>query len=132
MSKIIKQVILIRRDLRLKKASIAAMAAKMSSKFIFDNNLSERSDILQVELTLQEAEWLAGPETRIVLGVSSENALKSLVFKAELAGLSCCTLTSASQEEEMKNDFMEEVICASIGPDEAEKIDEITGNLRLI
>lgn len=131
MARLLKQVIVVRRDLRLKKASIAALAAKASSKFIFDNDVSERGDVLQVDLTQQEAEWLAGPATRIVLGISSESALKQLLFKAELEGLSCYSITNTLQEEESDAAF-DEVLCIAIGPDSSEKIDEITGNLKLI
>lgn len=130
MARLLKQVIVVRRDLRLKKASIAALVAKASSKFIFDNDFSERGDVLQVDLTQQEAEWIAGPATRIVLGVTSESALKQLIFKAELEGLSCYTVTNSHQED--SDAVLDELLCVAIGPDDAEKIDQITGNLKLI
>ena len=127
----LKQVILIRRDLRLKRAAVAAMAAKVSCEFLIDNNVSERGDVLKVNLTPQESDWLLGNSTRIILGVSSEDNLKSLLFKAELAGLSCYSMTGSQSKNDSDLNY-EEVLCAAIGPDDAERIDEITGNLKLI
>lgn len=130
----LKQVIVVRRDLKLKRASIAALVAKASAEFFLDNNESSHGDKLMVNLTPQESEWLTSGSTRIVLGVTSENALKSLMFKAELAGLSCypvSTNSSTSREEGDLGDLIEETLCAAIGPDDSDKIDQITGNLKL-
>ena len=124
-----KQVILIRRDLKLKRAAMVAMAAKISCEFLVDNNVSERGDTLKVKLTPQESDWIQGKSTRIILGVSSEEALKNILFKAEMAGLSSYSMTNSLRNQ---NDFDEEVLCAAIGPDDSERIDEITGNLKLI
>lgn len=129
----LKQVILVRRDLKMRRASIAALVAKASSEFFLDNNESERSDKLSVNLTPQESEWITSGSTRIVLGVTSENALKSLVFKAELAGLSCYPITSRSPvDKEEGLDGLSETLCVAIGPDDSDKIDEVTGNLKLL
>jgi len=124
-----KQVILIRRDLKLKRAAMVAMAAKISCEFLVDNNVSERGDTLKVNLTPQESDWMQGKSMRIILGVSSEEALKNILFKAEMAGLSSYSMTNSPKN---KNDFDEEILCAAIGPDDPERIDEITGNLKLI
>lgn len=126
-----KQVILIRRDLKLKRASIAALAAKASAEFLFDNNESDRHDALRVEITPQEAAWMTGNAKRIVLGVPSEIALRSIAAQAENSGLSCYSLSGSVQCLEEK-DFFDEMLCVAIGPDDAEKIDELTGNLKLI
>lgn len=131
MAKLLKQVILIRRDLRLKRAELAALASKASTKFLLDNDISDRGDVLKVELTKQEAEWLSGSATRIILGVPSESSLKDVMLRAELLGLACYSVSESKPEEDDSENF-EEMLCAAIGPDESERIDEITGNLKLI
>lgn len=123
-----KQVILVRRDLKMKRASIAALVAKASAEFFIDNDESSRGDKLSVSLTPQESEWLSSGSTRIVLGVPSENELKSLAFRAEIAGLQCYQITGTQASD---IDFSPETLCVAIGPDESDKIDEITGNLKL-
>jgi peptidyl-tRNA hydrolase len=125
-----KQVILVRKDLRMKRASIAALVAKASAEFFLDNDESNRADKLSVNLTPQESEWLSSGSTRIVLGVPTESVLKSLAFKAEIAGLQCYQITGTSPDAS-DSDFSSETLCVAIGPDESDKIDEITGNLKL-
>lgn len=116
-----KQAILIRKDLKLKRAAVAAMAAKISCEFLVENNISD-DGAFKADLTPLEIDWLVGNSTRIVLGVNSEETLRSLLFKAEIAGLSCYSLNGGSDDQMM---------CAAIGPDDSEKIDEITRNLKL-
>lgn len=127
----LKQVILIRRDLKLRRAAVAALAAKASCVFLLDNDEAHRGDELSVSLTRQEAEWLRGASTRIVLGVSSEHALHSLMAKAELSGLQCYAVEGSTSEGDDKEDATQ-TIAVAIGPDEADLIDQLTGNLKLI
>jgi peptidyl-tRNA hydrolase len=138
MSKSLKQVVVVRRDLRLRRAALAALVAKASSKFIFDNDTSEQLDKLAVELTPYEAEWLQNDGTLVIVGVASENALKSLVFKAEIKGVPCYTVEKRVADD-VKSDSPElefpetvQIVAIALGPDEIDKIDEITGNLKLI
>ena len=125
-----KQVILVRRDLRMKRAAVAALVAKASAEFFVDNDESARGDKLTVNLTPQESEWLSSGSTRIVLGVPSEGALRSLAFRAEVAGLQCYPVFGKSNEDVDPENFAE-TLCVAIGPDESDKIDEITGGLKL-
>ena len=127
----LKQVILIRRDLKLRRAAMAALAAKASCAFLLDNDESSRGDELSVSLTRQEAEWLRGASTRIVLGVASESALNSMIAKAESAGLLCYT-TEGHVKDEQEEDELPQIVAAAIGPDDSDVIDQLTGNLKLI
>jgi peptidyl-tRNA hydrolase len=124
----IKQVILLRRDIRLRRAEAAALAAKASMSFISEGNESDRSDVVQIELSGIEAEWLLGNSTRIVLGVSSEDAIRKLLLKAEIQGISTYEILGSSRG---KIDEGMQLIAASLGPDEGDKLDAITGNLKL-
>lgn len=126
-----KQVILVRRDLKLKRASLASLIAKASAEFFLDNNESGRDDSLSVRLTPQESEWITSGSTRIVLGVTSEDALRSLTFKAEMAGLSCYPVFGKTPMGNDVGDLDDHPLCVAIGPDDSQKIDEITGNLKL-
>ena len=109
----LKQVILIRKDLRLKRAAVAAMAAKVSCEFLIDNNVSDRGDVLKVNLTPQESDWLLGNSTRIILGVASEDTLRSLMLKAELAGLTCYSMTGSTSKSQVDTTY-DEFLCAAI------------------
>ena len=109
----------------MKRASLAAMIADASTKFFLDNDESDTHDRLSVNLTQEETEWISSGSFRIVLGVPSESALRSLTNRAELAGIQCYPVTRST-------DDMQEFCCVAIGPDDSETIDEITKNLSLL
>ena len=50
----VKQVIVVRKDLKLRKGKLASLAAHAAMQFILDNNESDRPDELQVKLSQQE------------------------------------------------------------------------------
>jgi len=124
----LKQVILVRQDLKMKKSQVASLVAKASTEFFLVNDESERGDTLSVRLTPEETDWINSGSIRVVLGVGSETTLRSLAFKAELAGLQCYPVNGKIFEEEGRV----ETLCVAIGPDESRKIDEITKNLKLL
>jgi peptidyl-tRNA hydrolase len=125
----LKQVILVRRDLKMKKSHVASLVAKASTEFFLANDESARGDTLSVRLTPEETDWINSGSIRIVLGVGSETSLKNLTFKAELAGLQCYPVDGKIFDDD---EGPVETLCVAIGPDEASKIDEITGNLKLL
>jgi PTH2 family peptidyl-tRNA hydrolase len=124
----LKQVILVRQDLKMKKSQVASLVAKASTEFFLVNDESERGDTLSVRLTPEETDWINSGSIRVVLGVGSETTLKSLTFKAELAGLQCYPVEGKMFDEEGGT----ETLCVAIGPDDSRKIDEITRNLKLL
>jgi len=128
MKRDLKQVILLRRDLKLRRAEAAALASKASMTFVVEGDESDRSGSVQVELSGIEAEWLLGTATRIVLGVNSEDAMRKLLLKAELQGVSTYEITGSSNG---KADEGIQLIAAALGPDDSDKLDLITGNLKL-
>lgn len=123
-----KQIILLRRDLKLRRAEAAALASKASMAFIIEYDVSDRSDSVQIKLTGIEAEWILNSATRIILGVQTEDALKKILLKAELQGIPTYEINGPSSG---KFDEGIQLIAASLGPDESEKLDIITGNLKL-
>ena len=121
-----KQVILVRRDLRLKRAAMAALVARASAEFLLDNDESERGDTMTIKLTPPEASWMASGRQVIVLGVSSESMLQSYLFKAEMAGIQCYPVSTGDGAGGYS------VVAAALGPDDVDKVDEVTGRLKLI
>jgi len=128
----LKQVILVRRDLKMKRSQVASLVAKASTEFFLVNDESARGDTLNVKLTPEETEWINSGSIRIVLGVGSETMLRSLTFKAELAGLQCYPVDGSSFDDEVQETGPVETLAVAIGPDVSSKIDQITGNLKLL
>lgn len=125
----VKQVIVVRRDLNMRKGKIAAQVAHASMKFLTDNNEAERGDEVIVKLSPAEAMWLTGSFTKIVVGVDSEDALNDLVIQAELSGVEVHPIVDSGRTE---FGGVPTLTCAAFGPCESDVLDQITGNLKLI
>jgi peptidyl-tRNA hydrolase len=131
----VKQVIVVRRDLRLRRAELAALIAKTSLQFFVDNDESERSDALEIRLSPVESVWLSGGGTSVtVLGVPTRSSLEALLFKAEEAGISSYAVYQSRREDpdDEKSPVVDQVVCIALGPDESTAIDKITGRLKLL
>jgi peptidyl-tRNA hydrolase, PTH2 family len=125
----IKQVIVVRRDVNMRKGKLATQVAHASMKFILDNNESERADELLVKLSNVEALWITGPFTKVVVGCDSEDDLKRLIARAEIDGIEVHTVIDSGATE---FHGVPTLTCAAFGPDKSEVIDEITGHLKLM
>ena len=124
-----KQVIVVRTDLNMRKGKIAAQAAHAAMMFLVSNNESERADKINLTLTPEETEWLTGSMTKIVVGIESEDALKNLILRAELKDVQVHQIIDAGKTE---FNGVPTLTCAAFGPDKSSAIDEITGHLKLL
>lgn len=112
----LKQVILVRADLKMPKGKMAAQCAHASVDAAF-----------KTEKKLMH-EWITSGMKKIVLRVDSLKELLEYKRKADDAGLITGLITDAG-----KTVFKQpETTCLAIGPYEEKKIDAITGKLRLI
>jgi PTH2 family peptidyl-tRNA hydrolase len=125
----VKQVIVVRKDLSMRKGKMCAQVAHASMKFLTDNNEAERGDEVHVKLSPAEATWLTGSFTKIVVGVDSQDALEDLILNAELSGIEVHPIIDAGRTE---FNGVPTLTCAAFGPCEAEFLDPITGNLKLM
>lgn len=125
----VKQVIVVRKDLNMRKGKIASQVAHASMKFILDNNEADRGDVLHVSLKGPEVMWMSGSFTKVVVGVDSEDELRDLVFNARLKNIEVHPIIDNGKTEFDGNPTL---TCAAFGPDNVEILDEITGRLKLI
>jgi len=126
----IKQVIVVRSDLNMRRGKEAAQVAHASMKWIADKlNLNKQPDgFRNVYLNRVERAWIDGPFAKIVVSVSSLEELMDIAFKAKDAELDVKVIIDAGRTEFHREPT---TTCIAIGPDEAEKIDKITGHLKL-
>lgn len=137
----VKQVIVMRTDLNMRKGKMAAQAAHASMKLLMERtNFFEYAKestiwdgfyIWQLETWESEPlhRWLRGAFTKVVVGVGSEEELFEIKKKAEEAGILCTLVTDAGKTE---FDGARTNTCIAVGPEWASKIDEITGHLKLL
>lgn len=125
----VKQVIAVRTDLNMRKGKMCAQVAHAAMKFLVDNNEAERADEVIVKLSPNEAMWLSGSFTKVVVGVDSEDALNDLILKAKLMDVEVHPIIDAGRTE---FNGVPTLTCAAFGPCDASELDEITGALKLI
>jgi len=111
-----KQVIIVRRDLKLPKGKMAAQVAHASVRAVLN------SDKKKVQ------EWNDLGMAKIVLKTENEKTMLKLLQTAKDNNLKTAMITDAGKTVIAPGTKT----CIAIGPDEEEKIDEITNSLKLI
>lgn len=132
----VKQVIVVRKDLNMRKGKTAAQVAHASMKVILDRMLKfnvplmKRHEwVLELPYNSHLENWLKELFTKVVVYVESGDELLELRDKAKEANIVHALITDAG-----KTEFHDEptATCLAIGPDYSEKIDKITGDLPLL
>lgn len=122
-----KQVIVVRKDLNMRKGKIAAQVAHAAMKFLVDDYQGGSS--LKKSLSRAEQAWLEGAFAKVVVGCDSEAELLALVALGKSYGLSVNTIVDAGRTE---FHGVPTLTCAAFGPDEEHKINLVTGHLKLL
>jgi PTH2 family peptidyl-tRNA hydrolase len=126
-----KQVIVIRKDLNMRKGKMIAQGAHASMVAILNQKVHNEYDLptLTIPMTPEMETWLSGKFTKIVVYVNSEEELTDLYCKAKEASI----LASIIRDEgltEFKG--IPTYTAVAIGPANSEAIDKITGDLKLL
>jgi peptidyl-tRNA hydrolase, PTH2 family len=111
-----KQVILVREDLRLPKGKLSAQVAHASV------DATMKSDKKIVDL------WKKGGGKKVVLKVRDEKELFKFKQIAEDSRLKTALIKDAGHTVVEPGT----ITCLGIGPDEEEKIDSVTGKLKMM
>lgn len=124
-----KQVIVVRKDLNMRKGKIAAQSAHASMGAILNLSTTENNKIVVDISSSAVNEWLTGRFTKICLSVDSEEELLEIYQSAIDNGLNVKLITDAGLTE---FNGVPTKTCLAIGPDQPEKIDPITRHLKLL
>ena len=124
----IKQVIVMRHDLKMRRGKQVAQGAHASIAFLC-RRLQANDPLTLDDFTEAERAWLTGSFAKICCRVDSEEALLEIRDRAQEAGLEVHLITDSGRTE---FHGIPTNTCLAIGPDEAEKIDAITGQLKLL
>ncbi len=123
-----KQVLVIRKDLKMRKGKIAAQAAHASMKVFFDKGTITRG-IMHIPLEETMEEWVNGIFTKICVSVNSEAELMEIYNQAVGAGLPCSLIQDCGLTE---FDGVPTYTAVAIGPAKNADIDVITKQLSLL
>lgn len=129
----VKQVIVLRKDLNMRKGKMVAQGAHASLLALINKTkLTEDFKHLVFDLIEDKAfvEWfINGRFTKVVVGCNSEKELLEINNKAMQAGLPRA-LIQDSGKTEFKGRLT--FTAVAIGPGDSEEIDKITGHLELL
>lgn len=114
----LKQVIVIRRDLKMRRGKEIAQGGHAAMMFLATGDIPSE---------MQKA-WLSGQMAKVCVQVDSEAALDDVVEKARAAGLDVHVVTDLGRTE---FHGIPTKTCCAIGPDLISKIDPITRDLKL-
>jgi peptidyl-tRNA hydrolase len=120
-----KQVIVLRKDLKLSKRDYADQAANASVAAVIKVMSKGPSRILTVPRGSSLEEWLDGKFTKVVLGAVSEAQLLDLHRSAESRGLRSSLIRDNIQG-------VSTATAIAIGPADPELLGPITGALKLM
>lgn len=124
----VKQVIVMRHDLKMRRGKQIAQGAHASISFL-TRRLQQYGHTSLANCSTAEREWLTGSFAKVCCRVDSAEELLEICDKAKAAGLEVHLITDSG-----KTEFHGEPTdtCLAIGPDDAAKIDTITGHLQLL
>jgi peptidyl-tRNA hydrolase, PTH2 family len=127
----VKQVIVIRRDLRMRRGKEIAQGAHAASAWLAERvlpHLTPDGTANHIHLTPAEQTWLQTSWRKVTLKVASEDELLAVYQQAEEAGLAVRLITDRGLTE---FGGVPTRTCLAIGPDYDELIDPVTGDLEL-
>lgn len=135
----IKQVILIRKDLKMRRGKEIAQGSHASMQFLteqivpqFDEHAIGTADTnnntldITITLSTRDGLWLAKGMAKVCLRVDSEEQLIEHHKKAIAAGIKSFLITDSGRTE---FNGRPTITACAIGPDFVSSIDEITGDL---
>jgi PTH2 family peptidyl-tRNA hydrolase len=125
-----KQVIVVRKDLNMRKGKIAAQASHASLGTILNYVSSTEEEILTIDISNQAVfDWLSGRFTKVCVSVDSEEELLDIYQKALDNNVNVKLITDAGLTE---FNGVPTKTCLALGPDYPENLDPITGHLKLL
>ncbi len=123
-----KQVIVMRKDLNMRKGKMIAQGAHAAMKVLLDA-ATRTDDALTIPLAGALAAWLTESFKKVCVSVDSQAALEAVVASARAAGVPCALIVDAGQTE---FHGVPTPTCCAVGPAWSDEVDAITGALPLL
>ena len=129
-----KQVIIMRKDLNMRKGKMVAQGAHASMKAILDQGWydltnEEGQNEFHLTMTPEIENWLTGLFTKVCVGIEGEGPLRAIYGNAIRLGLPCSLIEDAGLTE-FKG--VPTITCAAIGPGDVDIINELCSHLKLL
>jgi PTH2 family peptidyl-tRNA hydrolase len=137
MERTAKQVIVMRKDLNMRKGKMIAQGAHASLKVLLDAGAVTAGEAgdgavgarFSLALSPALADWLGGRFAKVCVSVDSEAALDAIVEQARAAGVPCALIVDSGRTE---FHGVPTKTCCAVGPAWTDEVDAITGDLPLL
>jgi len=123
----LKQVIVMRKDLNMRKGKMVAQGSHASGMFLVYRAL--QSNAYSTTLRNVQDEWMQYGMAKICVSVDSLEELLAIATQGREAGLTVHIITDSGRTE---FGGVPTQTCLAIGPGEVEEINKITGHLKLL
>jgi peptidyl-tRNA hydrolase, PTH2 family len=129
----VKQVIVVRMDLQMGKGKLAAQVAHAAYMWVVPWFLSDNEEKPHTDWIIDQSEkmeaWLRNGMTKVTVRATDQAHLHEIYEKAKAAGLEAFIVT-----DEGRTEFhgVPTETCLGIGPDEDDRVDSVTGGLKLL
>lgn len=128
--KAVKQVIVMRKDLNMRKGKMIAQGSHASLGSLLNCYAAGGKEYrIFIPKNDPAQYWLDGPFVKICVGVNDEWTLLFIYEFTRRYGIPCCLITDAGRTEFHNKPT---VTCCSVGPWWSDEIDKITGDLKLL
>ena len=128
-----KQIIILRKDLNMRKGKMVAQGAHASMAVFFNRILEpqglEWNNEVAMKITEPMFQWMSGHFTKICVSVNSEQELLDLHAQAVAAKIPCSLIKDSGFTE---FNGVPTYTAVAIGPDYPEAIDPLTKHLPLL
>jgi PTH2 family peptidyl-tRNA hydrolase len=128
MSYDLKQVIVIRRDLKMRQGKACSQSGHASGEFMKEQLLAIL-DGGRLTLTADEIAWMRGGMAKVTVRTDSEEQFNAIRDHALELGLKVRVITDSGRTE---FHGVPTVTVLAIGPDRVETIDKVTSGLTLL
>lgn len=119
-----KMAIVVRKDLKLSKGKLAGQVSHAAIGCYKKVKEDELNTLLNEDIA---EKWFEEGQVKVILQVPTEEDLHQLVAKCVLQEVPCFEVRDLGLTELEPNTFT----CVGIGPDLSDKINRITGSLKL-
>ena len=123
-----KQVIVIRRDLKMRRGKEIAQGAHASMMFLTKALQATGASYDDLNLTEEEQYWTEGSFKKVVCAVKSEEEFDDVIRRASEAGLTCHVVTDSGLTE---FNGVPTRTALAIGPHDEKRFKEVTDHLEL-
>jgi len=124
----VKQVIVVRKDLNMRKGKLAAQVAHASNGFLIELLESRKNALPETREKLYH-DWVSTGHTKVVVSCDSEKELQELIKLSMDSFIPCYPVTDFGLTE---FHGVHTLTCAAFGPWKREELDRLTGHLKLI